>query len=113
MKKLLPALAIILSPSLAWGQGAVLQNGSITKFDAAGWIQDKTIESSSKMFRDNFRGFNPIHVFDNGGPGVCAENALTNGPYSSLCLGHDANGNGVLSLTPFNNAPGRTIELSI
>jgi hypothetical protein len=43
MKKSLLALAIALVPSLAWAQGAVLQNGPIIKFDLPGWVQDKSL----------------------------------------------------------------------
>lgn len=114
MKKLLLALTFVLAPSLAWAQGAVLQNGPIIKFDLPGWVQDKTIMSGGKMFTDNFRGFNPAHFFDGGGPlGVCTENALTNVPYSSLCLGHDANGNGVISNQGFNGAGNPGLNFSI
>jgi hypothetical protein len=98
MKKPLLALAIALVPSLAWAQGAVLQNGPVIKFDLPGWVQDKTIMSGGKMFTDNFRGFNPAHFFDNRGPGVCTEDALTSpGPYNQLCFGHNANGQGLIT----------------
>jgi hypothetical protein len=114
MKKFLLALVIALVPSLAWAQGAVLQNGPVIKFDLPGWVQDKTIMSGGKMFTDNFRGFNPAHFFDGGGSfGVCTENALTNVPYSSLCLGHDANGNGVISNQVFNGAGNPGLNFSI
>src|SRR4051812_7889715 len=99
MKKSLLALAIALAPSLAWAQGAVLQNGAVVKFDLPGWIQDKTIMSGGKMFTDNFRGFNLSHFFDNHGLGVCTEDGLTNGPYHQLCLGHDISGNAQITVS--------------
>jgi hypothetical protein len=98
MKKSLLALAVALVPSLTWAQGAVLQNGPVVKFDLPGWIQDKTIMSGGKMFTDNFRGFNTGHFFDNHGLGVCTEDALTNGPYHQLCLGHDTSGNAQITV---------------
>lgn len=99
------ALAAFLSllPSLAWGQAAVQQVGPATKYDATGWIQDHQIESSSKMYSDTKRGFNPFHVFDDGkAEGVCVDNKLSNVPNSTLCLGHDAVGNGVISVEGTN-----------
>jgi hypothetical protein len=113
MKKLLLALTIALVPSLAWAQGAVLQNGPVTKFDLPGWIQDKTIMSGTKMFTDNHRGFNLSHFFDNHGPGVCSEDALTSGGYHQICIGHDASGNGVLSLNAGNGAANSLFRLDI
>lgn len=108
MKKSLLALAIALVPSLAWAQGAVLQNGPVIKFDLPGWVQDKTIMSGGKMLTDNFRGFNPSHFFDNHGPGVCTEDALTNGPYHQFCFGHDAAGNALVTVDSYNGAAAQT-----
>jgi hypothetical protein len=113
MKKSLLALAIALAPSLAWAQGAVLQNGSVIKFDLPGWVQDKTIMSGGKMFTDNFRGFNSAHFFDNHGPGVCTEDALTNGPYHQICMGHDANGLATINVTANNGAAAQGINFNI
>lgn len=112
MKKAL-AILFALAPSLAWGQGAVLQNGPIIKFDLPGWVQDKTIMSGGKLFTDNFRGFNPSHFFDNHGPGVCVEDALTNGPYHQFCFGHDASGNAQLTVNAVNGAAAASFGLSI
>lgn len=103
MKKLLAALLLLL-PGLAWGQGAVRQGGSVVKFDVPAWVQDRTIMSGNKSWLDNFRGFNTSHFFDNHGAGVCTEDALTNGPYHQLCLGHDADGNAQLTVDSFNGA---------
>jgi hypothetical protein len=113
MKKSLFALAIALTPSLAWAQGAVLQNGSVIKFDLPGWVQDKTIMSGGKMFTDNFRGFNLGHFFNNHGPGVCSEDALTSGPYHQICIGHDANGLATISVTANNGAAAQGINVNI
>lgn len=112
MKRLL-ALALSLLPSLAWAQNAVLQGGAIIRFDLPGWVQDRTISTGSKIFTDNFRGFNPFHVYDQGGNAVCAENRLTNGPYSQLCFGHDANGNGTIALNSFTGEPLHTLNVSV
>jgi hypothetical protein len=113
MKKLLPAIAIALLPGLAWGQGAVLQNGPVVKFDLPGWVQDKTIMSGGKMFTDNFRGFNKSHFFDNHGDGVCTEDALTSGAYHQLCIGHDTSGNATISTTANNGATPQGININI
>jgi hypothetical protein len=111
MKKSLLALAIALVPSLAWAQGAVLQNGPIIKFDLPGWVQDKTIMSGGKMFTDNFRGFNASHFFDNHGPGVCTEDALTSGAYHQICIGHDASGNATITVGAANGATAQGLSI--
>lgn len=113
MKKSLLALMVGLLPSLAWAQGAVLQNGPVAKFDLPGWIQDKTIMSGGKVFTDNFRGFNPGHFFDNHGPGVCTEDALTNGPYHQLCVGHDASGNAQITASSNGGASSQGLNVVI
>lgn len=113
MKKLLLASAIALVPSLAWAQGAVLQNGPVVKFDLPGWVQDKTIMSGGKMFTDNFRGFNPAHFFDNHGPGVCTEDALTNGPYHQICIGHSATGAATVTVTANNGATAQGLNFVV
>jgi hypothetical protein len=111
MKKSLFALAIALVPSLAWAQGAVLQNGPVIKFDLPGWVQDKTIMSGGKMFTDNFRGFNTSHFFDNHGPGVCTEDALTSGAYHQICIGHDASGNATITVGAANGATAQGLSI--
>ena len=110
------ALAAFLSllAGNAWGQAAVQQVGPATKYDATGWIQDHQIESSSKMFGDNKRGFNSFHVYDSGKEqGVCVEDKLTSGPFHQLCLGHDSSGNAVISSNPGNGATGAGLNFTI
>jgi hypothetical protein len=113
VKKFVLALFLALIPTLAWAQGAVLQGGAIVKFDLPGWVQDKTISSGSKIFTDNFRGFQPFHVYDGGGPAICTEDALTNGPYHQICFGHDSSGNATISINNGNGATAKAFNITV
>lgn len=113
MNARLLAAALLLAPSLAFGQGAVLQGGTTTRFDLPGYIDTRTVQSGSQLFSQQARGFNTSHFFDNKGQGVCTEDALTTGAYHQICLGHDANGNATISVNNLNGAAATPLNFSI
>jgi hypothetical protein len=113
MKALL-SLILILLPSTAFAQNAIIQNGAMTKYDIPGFIQNHTLDSGSKMFTDEARGFNPPHIFDSGSAGLHLEDGLTTGPYHHGSLGHDSSGNFIINLDAHNGAAqgGCLLEMS-
>lgn len=113
MRKILLVGTIALAPTGAFAQGAIVQGGAMTKYDLGGFIQDHTLESSSKMFTDNGRGFNPVHILDSGGNAYCAESALTSVAYNQICFGHDSSGNAVISINNFGGAAAQPLKFSI
>jgi hypothetical protein len=50
-------------------------------------------------------GVRPFSVTDFLSNGTCFNSAITTGPYSSLCFGHNSSGSGIISLDSFNGAP--------
>lgn len=91
MKKAL-ALLLTFIPSLAWGQGAVLQNGSVTPGDLGVFRQDRSLESARKYTTDTSKGVNSLAILDSGGCGLTLYNTLTNVPHSTVCIGHNLSG---------------------
>lgn len=49
-------------------------------------------------------GVNPFAITDKAGLGVCSNTAATGGAYRAMCLGHDATGNGLLSIDSYGGA---------
>jgi hypothetical protein len=111
MKKAL-AVALILVPSLAWGQGAIRQNGSVVPGDIGVFIQDRTLEGVRKYSADTGKGVNPFAVTDSNGVGICSQNALTTGAYNSICIGHDSSGDPLISIIGGNGGTGGTPHIS-
>lgn len=90
----------LLWASSAHSQNAVTQNGTVVPRDVAQWARDRTIQDPGGLTgrTADGLGLNPFSITDNGGFGLCFNNATTLGPYNSLCLGHDSDGNAHLSI---------------
>lgn len=96
--KLLTALLFCLISGEAFGQAAVQQYGTIIPYDIPRWSKDHLIEDAGGITGKNGRGVNPFAILDQNKLGVCSYTDLTTKPYNVVCLGHDSNGNGVLSI---------------
>lgn len=106
-------LALCLLPSVAFGQSAVQQNGAIVQYNLPRWNQDHRIEDAGGLLGKNGQGVNPFAIYDRNSLALCADNALTTGPYNALCFGHDAQGNGVISLDSNNGAADTSLIFEI
>lgn len=100
--KRLAFFAALLYAGAAFGQASVRQDGAIVRNDAPKWSNDHLIKDAGGILGDNVgQGFNPFAVTDSNGPGVCWNSGPTTGAYNALCIGHDSNGNGLISLNSF------------
>jgi hypothetical protein len=100
----LAGLAIVCTPIVASGQSVpVYQSGTLTlPGGLAKFWRDGQIGDAGNVLGDaNGRGVLPFAVEDSLGPGVCANTAATGGDYRAFCLGHDADGNALLTVDSF------------
>lgn len=104
------ALALLLAPALAYGQGApVYQSGSITPGHLSKFWNSGLIGDVGGIYGDaNGNGVAPFAVKDNNGPGVCSNTAATGGQYNALCFGHDSSGNGLITLDSYGGLTNKT-----
>lgn len=109
--KLATALLLCLISSGALGQTAVQQNGPVSQFDIPRWNQDHRVESAGGILGKNGRGVNPFTATDNKNLAFCARSGLSTAAHNALCFGHDANGNGLLSLDAMNGDSNKTMYL--
>lgn len=109
-------LGLIL-PSLAFGQATpVYQSGTATPHNLAKITRNGQVQDASPrgvLGDNNGRGANPFAVLDNLGLGICSNSAVTTGPYSQVCLGHDTSGNGVLSLNSYGGQADGSLVVSV
>lgn len=106
MKKWLFAALAIAAATPAAAQNAVTQSGSIIVNHLAKWKATRQIGDVGGLLGDNTGiGASPFAITDNLGCGLQINSAPTTGPYSALCLGHDSNGDGLISFDNFNGAP--------
>ncbi len=88
------ALCAILIAGPAWGQGAVLQNGTVTPNNAMQWARDRTAQDVGGLTgrTNNGLGFNPFSITDLNTCGLQFNTASTLSTYHSLCIGHNSTG---------------------
>lgn len=104
------ALALVLAPAVAWGQGApVFQSGSITPNHLSKFWNSGLIGDVGGIYGDaNGNGVAPFAIRDNNGLGLCTDTGVTGGQYSSFCIGHDANGNALLTQDSYGGLTNKT-----
>jgi hypothetical protein len=84
----------------------VYQMGTTLQNDLAKYQRNGEIRNSGGIAGDNNGlGANPFSVTDYGQLGFCSNSAPTSGPYSQICIGHDSQGNGKLTVDSLNGAP--------
>jgi hypothetical protein len=107
-------LWLALLPSLALAQGTpVYQSGQmIAPHNAAKITRNGQLQDAGGLTGDaSGRGVNPFSVYDALGLGACSNSANSSGPYNAFCLGHDASGNGLISLDSYGGLGNKTAYL--
>jgi hypothetical protein len=100
----------------------VVQSGTITPHNVPKVATQGRLMAPGGLFGDaaSGRGLNPFSITTGSLPGnaanvpglgLCAHSDLTTGPHSSVCLGHDAEGHGILRLSS-EGLPNRLIDVN-
>lgn len=112
--RLLLALSLSLGPALAHAQNApIYQSGTATTNSLAKWVAPGRHGSVGDLLGDaNGRGVNPFAIHDNLGKGICSNTNATSaaGGFGRLCFGHDASGNGLISLESLGGYPDKRLK---
>jgi hypothetical protein len=91
---------IVLAPHLALGQGTpVYQNDAVVPDHLAKFLTNGRVADVGGLLGDvDGNGVAPFAILDKNGPGLCSNTASTSGTYRSICLGHSANGDALVSI---------------
>lgn len=98
----LTALPAVAQRTPLFQSGGVIAPGDIAKIVSNGIA----VDAGGVLGDTNGKGVNPFAIFDNNGQGVCSNTAATSTGYNALCIGHDASGNGLITLDSFGVANG-------
>lgn len=108
-------LALLLAPSLVLAQGVPLhQSGTVTPhhlLKSAGNGLQRDVGSVTGDTQG--RGVSPFAITDSLGTGLCVNSAVTSGQYNGLCWGHDADGNGLITLDSFGGLADKALKFRI
>ncbi len=102
------ALLILALPALAHAQGTpVYQSGLLSK---PGNLPKMTrngqyMDAGGVLGDTNGLGVNPFAITDVGGAGVCSNTVATGNSYNSICIGHDASGNALITVDSIGGPP--------
>ena len=110
------ALALCAAPLSVWAQSTpVYQSVLMTSpHDLAKITRNGQIQDAGGVLGDSSgRGVNPFAVQDNLGLGECSNSAVTSGQYYALCFGHDASGNGLVTLDSFGGLGTKALNFRI
>lgn len=117
MLRRLAFLLVLLAPSVAFGQGAVLQQGGVLQGHDAMWLSNGYIADAGGPLGTGLAPINPVSgllplgfASVNSGLGTCQFSNYAATPYSSLCTGFDGSGNGLITLA---NSSGSTPSFTI
>lgn len=110
----LVALACVLLPSLLYAQGIpAYQSGLVTPghlLKGAG--NGQHMDVGTLTGDTNGRGVRPFAIQDDLGLGLCTHSAVTGGSHYEFCIGHNTNGDALLSVTANGGAVDKSVYLS-
>lgn len=113
--------ALALGASLAATQAAAQrtpahQNGTLQAGDMLKGLTQGLYGRAGGLSGDvNGRGVNPYGISDALGLGACTNSASTKAtsPYNALCIGHDASGNGLITLDSYNGLAAKVLNIRL
>lgn len=113
LKRLL-LLGLLLIPGVAFGQGAVLQQGTVFAGHDAMWMSDGHIGDAGGPLGNGIPPVDPTFgllplgaAYVNSGLGVCQFSNYALTPYALLCSGFDGSGNALFTYTNIASPPGK------
>lgn len=109
------AAALACTPVLVYAQKTpVFQSGTIIPGDLVKGTTQGLISDVGGLAGDALGyGVNPFSIYDRGGDGLVINSATTSGAYQSLSLGHDSDGNALLSVQSHNGATDKLLNCDI
>jgi hypothetical protein len=107
-------LLVAASSGAAAQSVPVYQMGTALQNDLAKFQRNGEIRSPGGISGDNNGiGANPFSVTDYGQLGFCSNSNKTTGPYTQVCIGHDAAGNGLITFDWLNGATAKQFNMVI
>lgn len=108
------ALALLAAhPALAQRTPAY-QDGTVSAGDALKAITQGRYGKTGGLSGDaNGLGLNPHSTTDNNGLGECFNNVKTGLPHNALCLGHNPDGNGLITLDSYGGLEAKELKFRI
>lgn len=112
MRGLLLAFLLAL-PVLAHAQSTpTFQSGGALPNAVVKMISPGRLGSAGDLNGDSLgRGVNPFAITDNLALGLCSKTAA--GARNELCIGHDANGDGIISLDSYATYPNKSLKFRV
>jgi hypothetical protein len=100
------ALALAATIAPAWSQRTPLfQSGTMVPGDVLKSVSNGMAARAGDVNGDVLgRGVNPFAITDNNELGICSNTAPTDGPYRRICIGHEPDGDALLSVDAMGGA---------